>query len=65
LVARTFSRWLSQKRGDQDIAPPDPKLAAELGIPQGQAKTDNGGGGSGNAFARLGKFFWQQMTRLR
>jgi hypothetical protein len=63
-VARTFSRWLSQKRGDQDIAPPDPKLALELGLPQGQTKNDNGGGG-GNAFARLGKFFWQQMTRLR
>jgi hypothetical protein len=61
-VARTFSRWLSAKRGDQDIAPPDPKLAAELGLPQNQVKTDGGGG---NAFARLGKFFWQQMTRLR
>jgi hypothetical protein len=61
-VARTFSRWLSQKRGDQDIAPPDPKLALELGIPPNQTKNDGGGG---NAFARLGKFFWQQMTRLR
>jgi hypothetical protein len=60
-VARTFSRWLSQKRGDQDIAPPDPKLALELGLPQNPAKNDGGG----NAFARLGKFFWQQMTRLR
>lgn len=60
-VARTFSRWLSQKRGDQDIAPPDPKLALELGLPQSQTKNDGGG----NAFARLGKFFWQQMTRLR
>lgn len=62
-VARTFSRWLSQKRGDQDIAPPDPKLAEELGLPQNQTK--NEGGGGGNAFARLGKFFWQQMTRIR
>jgi hypothetical protein len=62
-VARTFSRWLSQKRGDQDIAPPDPKLAMELGLPPSQTKSDGGGGG--NAFARLGKFFWQQMTRLR
>ncbi|HEY0319702.1 MAG TPA: M1 family aminopeptidase [Pyrinomonadaceae bacterium] len=62
-VARTFSRWLSQKRGDQDIAPPDPKLAVELGLPASQSK--NEGGGGGNAFARLGKFFWQQMTRLR
>jgi hypothetical protein len=62
-VARTFSRWLSQKRGDQDIAPPDPKLAVELGLPPNPSKNDSGGGG--NAFARLGKFFWQQMTRLR
>lgn len=59
-VARTFSRWLTQKRGDQDIAPPDPKLALELGL-QPNPKNDGGG----NAFARLGKFFWQQMTRLR
>jgi hypothetical protein len=65
-VARTFSRWLSQKRGDQDIAPPDPKLAAELGIPPNSpASKNDGSGGGGNAFARLGKFFWQQMTRLR
>jgi aminopeptidase N len=63
-VARTFSRWLSSKRGDQDIAPPDPKLAMELGLPPSQSKNEGGGGG-GNAFARLGKFFWQQMTRLR
>jgi hypothetical protein len=61
-VARTFSRWLSQKRGDQDIAPPDPKLALELGLPPNPTKSEGGGG---NAFARLGKFFWQQMTRLR
>ena len=60
-VARTFSRWLSDKRGDQDIAPPDPKLAEALGINSTQPKPDGGG----NAFARLGKFFWQQMTRLR
>lgn len=60
-VARTFSRWLSQKRGDQDIAPPDPKLALELGLPPNPTKNEGGG----NAFARLGKFFWQQMTRLR
>jgi hypothetical protein len=35
----------------------------ELGLPPNQSK--NEGGGGGNAFARLGKFFWQQMTRLR
>jgi hypothetical protein len=60
-VARTFNRWLSNKRGDEDIAPPDPDLATALGLPiASQTK-----GGDGNAFARLGKFFWQQMTRIR
>ena len=32
-VARTFDRWLSSKRGDEDIAPPDKQLAASLGLP--------------------------------
>jgi hypothetical protein len=58
-VIRTFSRWLSGKRGDEDIAPPDPRLAAALGINPNVTKNDR------NAFARLGRFFWQQMTRLR
>jgi hypothetical protein len=59
-VSRIFDRWLSSKNGDEDIAPPDPKLAAELGLPtKGDAK--NGG----NVFARVGRFFWQQMTRIR
>jgi hypothetical protein len=58
-VARTFSRWLSDKRGDEDIAPPDPQLAEALGIKPNAPKNDR------NAFARLGKFFWQQMTRIR
>ena len=30
-VSRTFDRWLSSKRGDEDIGPPDPKLAAGAG----------------------------------
>jgi aminopeptidase N len=59
-VARLFTRWLSGKRGDEDIAPPDPKLAAALGIDPNAGK-----GGDHNAFTRLGKFFWQQMTRIR
>ena len=59
-VARTFNRWLSSKRGDEDIAPPDPQLALALGINPNINK-----GNDGNAFARLGKFFWQQMTRIR
>ena len=58
-VVRTFNRWLTDKRGDEDIAPPDPSLAAALGINPKAAKNDR------NAFARLGRFFWQQMTRLR
>jgi hypothetical protein len=59
-VTRTFNRWLSGKRGDEDIAPPDPQLAAALGINPSMTKRDEG-----NRFARLGKFFWQQMTRIR
>jgi hypothetical protein len=61
-VPRLFNRWLSEKHGDEDIAPPDPQLAAALGITieTSQAKT-----GDRNAFARLGKFFWRQMTRIR
>ncbi|HEY0377547.1 MAG TPA: M1 family aminopeptidase [Pyrinomonadaceae bacterium] len=58
-VTRTFARWLTNKRGDEDIAPPDPSLAAALGLNPNVAKNDR------NAFARLGRFFWQQMTRLR
>jgi hypothetical protein len=58
-VTRTFSRWLSGKYGDEDIAPPDPRLAAALGINPNITKNDR------NAFSRLGRFFWQQMTRLR
>ena len=60
-VARTFNRWLSGKRGDEDITPPDPDLATALGI----TITNQTKGNDGNAFARLGKFFWQQMTRIR
>ena len=61
-VSRTFDRWLSSKRGDEDIGPPDPKLAEELGLPP---RTD--GKGDRNMltpFAKLGKFFWQQMTKI-
>jgi hypothetical protein len=61
-VSRTFDRWLSSKRGDEDIGPPDPKLAAELGLPTKPGA--RGGGNFFSAFARLGKFFWQQMTRI-
>ena len=64
-VARTFTRWLSSKRGDQDISGPDKELAESLGLP---AKTNTQRVNDRNAlgaFARVGKFFWQQMTRIR
>jgi len=65
MVARAFNRWLASKRGDEDIAKPDQDLATSLGLP---AKPNQQKGGSPNplnAFARLGKFFWQQVTRIR
>jgi hypothetical protein len=64
-VARTFSRWLSGKRGDEDIAPPDAELAASLGIANKQPQQRGGDRTAFTPFAKLGKFFWQQMTRIR
>jgi len=63
-VARTFNRWLSSKRGDEDIATPDQELASSLGLPAkgNQQRRDHN---PLNAFARVGKFFWQQVTRIR
>jgi hypothetical protein len=64
VVARTFNRWLASKRGDEDIAKPDRELASSLGLP----KPNQQRGGDRNplsAFARVGKFFWQQVTRIR
>jgi hypothetical protein len=63
-VARTFNRWLSSKRGDEDIAKPDHELASSLGLPAkpNQQRRDRN---PLNAFARVGKFFWQQVTRIR
>jgi len=61
-VSRTFDRWLSSKRGDEDIGPADPKLAEELGLPLRQNAK---GGNIFNPFAKVGKFFWQQMTKIR
>jgi len=62
-LTRTFNRWLNERRGDEDIAPPNPQLAAALGLPteqpQQNAPKDR------NAFSRLGRFFWRQMTRIR
>src|SRR5260370_14907289 len=53
-VNRTFDRWLSSKRGDEDIGPPDPKLAAELGLPpRANAKADRH---FVTAIAQVGKY---------
>jgi hypothetical protein len=65
MVGRTFTRWLTSKRGDEDIAPPDQELASTLGIP---SKQNGAKANDKNAFtglAKVGKFFWQQMTRIR
>ena len=64
-VARTFNRWLESKRGDEDIAKPDQELAASLGIPSKPNQQKKGDRTALSAFAKLGKFFWQQMTRIR
>ncbi|MFN2510433.1 MAG: M1 family aminopeptidase [Pyrinomonadaceae bacterium] len=64
-VARTFNRWLASKRGDEDIAKPDPELAKSLGLPAITTKEKSGDRNAFSAFARVGKFFWQQMTRIR
>lgn len=64
-VARTFNRWLESKRGDEDIAKPDQELAASLGIPSKPNRQKKGDRTALSAFAKLGKFFWQQMTRIR
>ena len=66
MVGRTFTRWLSSKRGDEDIGPPDSQLAETVGI--SSPATPQTRGGDKNAFTALagvGKFFWRQMTRIR
>lgn len=66
MIGRTFTRWLTAKRGDEDIAPPDQELAMSLGIQakQPQARSNDNKNAFG-ALAKVGKFFWQQMTRIR
>lgn len=64
-VARTFTRWLASKRGDEDIARPDPELATSLGLPTKPEPQKGGDRNAFTAFAKVGKFFWQQMTRIR
>jgi Peptidase family M1 domain len=66
MIGRTFTRWLTAKRGDEDIAPPDAELAATLGLPTKQNPPKSGGDKNAfNALAKVGKFFWQQVTRIR
>jgi len=60
LVARLFERWLSERHGDEDIAPPNPQLASALGI-----SLEPGAAKDRNAFSRFGRFFWRRMTRIR
>jgi hypothetical protein len=64
-VARTFNRWLASKRGDEDIGRPDQELATSLGLPVKPIQQRGGDRNPLNAFARVGKFFWQQVTRIR
>jgi hypothetical protein len=64
-VIRTFNRWLASRRGDEDIARPDRELADSLGLPAKPNQQRGAERNALNAFARVGKFFWQQMTRIR
>jgi hypothetical protein len=64
-VARAFNRWLASKRGDEDIARPDEELATSLGLPTKPNQQRGGDRNPLSAFARVGKFFWQQVTRIR
>lgn len=65
MIGRTFTRWLTGKRGDEDIAPPDAELATTLGLPSKQNPQKSGDKNAFNALAKVGKFFWQQVTRIR
>ena len=66
MIGRTFTRWLTSRRGDEDIAPPDQELAASLGIPSKQGPQRSGSDKNAfTALAKVGKFFWQQMTTIR
>jgi len=65
MIGRTFTRWLTAKRGDEDIAPPDQELATSLGIQSKQAPPRSGDKNALTALGKVGKFFWQQMTRIR
>jgi len=59
------NRWLASKRGDEDNAEPDLELAKSLGLPANPGKEKSGDRNALTAFARVGKFLWQKMTRIR
>lgn len=65
MIGRTFTRWLASRRGDEDIATPDYELAASLGLPPRQTQQKSGDKNAFTALGRVGRFFWQQMTRIR
>jgi hypothetical protein len=65
MIGRTFTRWLTAKRGDEDIAPPDAELATALGIQARQAPARSNDKNALTALGKVGRFFWQQMTRIR
>lgn len=64
-VTRIFNRWLTSKHGDEDVAKPDPELATSLGLPAKPNQQRGNDRNPLNAFARVGRFFWQQVTRIR
>ena len=65
MIGRTFTRWLTSRRGDEDIAPPDYELAASLGLTPRPPQQKSNDKNAFTALGRVGKFFWQQMTRIR
>ena len=65
MIGRTFTRWLTSKRGDEDIAPPDQELATTLGIQSKQTPSRSNDKNALTALGKVGRFFWQQMTRIR
>jgi hypothetical protein len=65
MIGRTFTRWLTAKRGDEDIAAPDQELAMTLGIQSKQTPARSNDKNALTALGKVGKFFWQQMTRIR
>ena len=64
-IGRTFTRWLTSRRGDEDIAPPAQELAATSAIPSKQPPPRAGDKNAFGALPKVATFFWQQMTTIR